>query len=186
MMGKILDFFRGAVPPQPLPPPRQAAAAPPRRPRPPAQTAASAGKPVLVRDDFDGDDVYGQGYVFEGKGPTYAPSGMYLCKVAGTTYDGREKPLQLKAFDPLSAVRLVTDFDNKSDKNAIAVVDASGRHQIGWLERDVAAKVAPRIRKGEQIGAMVLFEWRRHEDRKRCGLRLLLAPAGDFHVTVKD
>jgi hypothetical protein len=142
---------------------------------------------VLVPDCAEGDDVYGRGYVFKDMGPECSPPATLLARVAGVTVEDRPEVLQEECFAPLQPVLLSLQFDNPHDSNAVAVMDPSGDHQVGYVEREVAAVVADLYRrKGIELGALVLFEWRRRADDSRCGIRLLLAPVGELHLRIEE
>jgi hypothetical protein len=88
--------------------------------------------------------------------------------LAGASY--RADALQDDAFAPGRRLALVPEPENEHDSNAVAVWDAGRRLQAGY----VPAEVAPELRGDEQ--AISLWEFR-GEDRRRIGLRVLLAPA---------
>jgi hypothetical protein len=141
---------------------------------------------VLVPGRAEGDDVYGRGYAFKDHDHEWSPPATLLCRVAGVTVGDRPEVLQSAAFAPLEPVLLSLEFDNPHDSNAIAVMTADGTRQVGYVEREVAAVVAKMFRRGTSLGGMVLFEWRRRDDDRRCGLRLLLAPVGDVQLRVEE
>jgi hypothetical protein len=91
-----------------------------------------------------------------------------VVKLAGASY--RLDALQDAAFAPGRRLALVREPDNEHDPNAVAVYDAEGRVQGGY----VPAEVAPSLRGDEQ--AVSLWEFR-GEDGSRIGLRVLIAPA---------
>jgi hypothetical protein len=91
-----------------------------------------------------------------------------VVKLAGASY--RLDALQDDAFAPGRRLALVREPDNEHDPNAVAVYDAEGRVQGGY----VPAEVAPSLRGDEQ--AVSLWEFR-GEDGSRIGLRVLIAPA---------
>jgi hypothetical protein len=91
-----------------------------------------------------------------------------VVKLAGASY--RLDALQDDAFAPGARLALVREPDNEHDPNAVAVYDAAGTLQGGYVPADVA----PSLRGDEQ--AVSLWEFR-GEDGARIGLRVLLAPA---------
>ncbi len=93
---------------------------------------------------------------------------LRVVKLAGSSY--RLDALQDDAFAPGSRLALVREPANEHDPNAIAVWDAKQRVQGGYVPADVA----PELRGDEQ--AVSLWEFR-DDERRRVGLRILLAPA---------
>jgi hypothetical protein len=93
---------------------------------------------------------------------------LRVVKLAGASY--RSEALQDDAFAPGRRLALVREPDNEHDPNAVAIWDVARRLQAGY----VPAEVAPDVRGDEQ--AVALWEFR-GEDRRRIGLRVLLAPA---------
>ncbi|HKN64561.1 MAG TPA: HIRAN domain-containing protein [Gaiellaceae bacterium] len=91
-----------------------------------------------------------------------------VVKLAGASY--RAEALQDDGFAPGRRLALVPEPENEHDPNAVAVWDAEGRLQAGY----VPAEIAPELRGDEQ--AVSLWEFR-GEDGSRIGLRVLLAPA---------
>ena len=92
-----------------------------------------------------------------------------VVKLAGASY--RLEALQDDAFAPGRRLALVREPENEHDPNAVAVWDADGRLQAGY----VPAEIAPALRGDEQ--AVSLWEFR-DDDGRRVGLRVLIAPAG--------
>jgi hypothetical protein len=91
-----------------------------------------------------------------------------VVKLAGASY--RADALQDDAFAPGRRLTLVPEPENEHDPNAVAIWDAERRLQGGYVPADVA----PELRGDEQ--AVSLWEFR-DEQRRRIGLRVLLAPA---------
>ncbi len=94
---------------------------------------------------------------------------LHVVKLAGSSY--RLDALQDDAFAPGRRLALVPEPENEHDPNAVAVWDAGRRLQGGY----VPAELAPQLRGDEQ--AISLWEYR-GEDRRRVGLRVLIAPGG--------
>ncbi|MDR1412329.1 MAG: single-stranded-DNA-specific exonuclease RecJ [Actinomycetes bacterium] len=70
----------------------------------------------------------------------------FYTKLAGVTFEGRQHHLAaLPADAPLELER---QANNPADANAIAVRRADGGHQLGFLNRDLAAQLAPRMDDG--------------------------------------
>jgi hypothetical protein len=91
-----------------------------------------------------------------------------VVRLAGASYRG--DALQDDAFAPGRRLALVREPENEHDPNAVAVFDAEGRVQAGYVPAEVAAEL-----QGDEQ-AVSLWEFRA-EDGRRIGLRLLLAPA---------
>lgn len=74
-----------------------------------------------------------------------------ITMVAGVTWEGRQALLaRMKGNEP---VRLEPEPDNAFDKNAVAVwavLEDMRRYKVGYLPRDLAAQVAPRL-EGESV-----------------------------------
>jgi hypothetical protein len=92
-----------------------------------------------------------------------------VVKLAGASY--RLEALQDDGFAPGRRLALVREPENEHDPNAVAVYDAAGTVQAGY----VPAEIAPALRGDEQ--AVSLWEFR-DDDGRRIGLRVLIAPAG--------
>jgi hypothetical protein len=103
-----------------------------------------------------------------------ASSGITVLKVAGTSY--RAEALQDEAFRPGSRLTLKRDRANEFDPHAVAVWDAGGRIQVGFVPRESAGEVAGRLERAS-LDAWSLWEWR-NESGRRVGLRMLIAPLG--------
>jgi hypothetical protein len=90
-----------------------------------------------------------------------------VIQVAGVSY--RLAALQDEGFEPGRRLALVAEPDNVHDPNAIGVWDADERAQAGYVPADVARELDP-----GDWQAVSLREF--HEDGRRAGLRVLLAP----------
>ena len=135
------------------------------------------GDPVVSER---GERLRGRGVLFhDGDGFAYAwdsrrlreDFGVHVFKVAGVTY--RPDALRLDRFDVGRRVRLVPEPDNPHDPDAIAVRDADGRHQVGYVPRDATRRIRGCVDRGDP--AIVFHQWRL-EDGTRSGLRVLAAP----------
>jgi hypothetical protein len=93
---------------------------------------------------------------------------LRVVKLAGSSY--RLDALQDDAFAPGRRLALVREPENEHDPNAVAIWDEERRLQAGY----VPAEAAPELRGDEQ--ALSLWEFR-DDERRRIGLRVLLAPA---------
>jgi len=114
--------------------------------------------------------------------PELAARGLRVCAVAGA---GRHhaSALASDAAEPGSPLVLRRDPGNPHDPNAIAVESPDG-DQLGWVPRELAAEIAPRLDAGEQWSAIVLREQRASPRDPRTGITMLLAaaPAIEFQV----
>jgi hypothetical protein len=141
----------------------------------------------------DGTELWREGFA-----PIDPESGRYLCwdapemtdagiritHVAGVSY--RRDALQDNRFAPGSTLLLRPEPDNPHDGNAIGVWDQSGTMQVGYLDRQIAAELAPDMRRGRGLGAFVLQEYRLRPDGERCSLVIALASVGMVEVIVED
>jgi hypothetical protein len=82
--------------------------------------------------------------------------------IVGTGYEGRDRTIRAHA-KPGMTVYLVRDKNNPYDRNAIAVCIKihkffwfSGLKQIGFIDRERAAKLAKKIDAGEKIYAWII------------------------------
>ncbi|WP_303839279.1 HIRAN domain-containing protein [Selenomonas ruminantium] len=72
----------------------------------------------------------------------------FYSKIAGVTFDNRQYYISnLSVGDHLIAIR---EYNNAYDANAIALYD-SEKNQLGYIRKEVAAQLAPRIDGGEEI-----------------------------------
>ncbi|MGZ4276447.1 MAG: HIRAN domain-containing protein [Solirubrobacteraceae bacterium] len=108
--------------------------------------------------------------------PELAARGLRVAGVAGAARH-HAAALQSEAAAPGSALVLRRDPGNAHDPNAIAVDSAAGE-QLGWVPRELAAELAPRLDAGERWSAVVLRERRPSPRDPREGVTMLLA-AGD-------
>ena len=104
-----------------------------------------------------------------------AGRGLRVAAVAGAAAHHAEA-LASADVDPGRELRLRRDAANPHDANAIAVESAAGE-QVGWVPRELAAELAPRLDAGEPWSAAVLREQRASPRDPRTGLTMLLAPA---------
>jgi hypothetical protein len=92
-----------------------------------------------------------------------------VVSVAGVSY--RMDVLQDDAFKPGRRLALVAEPHNEHDPNAIGIWDESRHAQAGYVPADVAREL-----RAHEWQAVSLHEF--FEGDQRCGLRVLLAPAG--------
>jgi hypothetical protein len=127
----------------------------------------------------DGGQVWVAGYhVVDGDrylardAPELAERGLRVSGVAGAAQHHAEA-LASGAAAPGSPLELRRDPDNAHDPNAIMVLAAG--EQVGWVPRELAAELAPRLDAGEPWAAVVLRERRDSPRDPRTGLTMLLA-----------
>ena len=102
--------------------------------------------------------------------------GLIVAGAAGAA-QFHDAVLQSEAAEPGLPVLLRRDPGNEHDPNAIAVDVAGGGGQLGWVPRDLAAEIAPRMDGGEAWSAVILREQRASPRDPRTGVTLLLVPA---------
>jgi hypothetical protein len=107
--------------------------------------------------------------------PDLAARGLVVTGVAGAARF-HDDVLQSPGALPGSALTLRRDAGNEHDLNAIAVLVADGE-QLGWVPRDIAARVAGDLDAGRPWSAVVLRERRASPRDPRSGLTMLLAAA---------
>jgi hypothetical protein len=107
--------------------------------------------------------------------PELAARGLRVAGVAGAGAHHAEA-LQADDAAPGRPLDLRRDRDNEHDPNAIAV-HAHGGDQLGWVPREVAEELVPRLDTGESWAAVVLREQRASPRDPRTGITMLLAPA---------
>lgn len=113
--------------------------------------------------------------------PSLAARGLRVAAVAGA---GRHHAEALAGHDvgPGRALELRRDPGNEHDPNAVAVHPSGGGEQIGWVPRELAAELAPRLDAGVTWTAVVLREQRRSPRDPRHGLTMLLAEAARIEL----
>jgi hypothetical protein len=116
--------------------------------------------------------------------PELAARGLRVAGVAGA---GRHHAEALKSDDasPGRPLVLRRDASNEHDPNAIAV-DTQGGEQLGWVPRDLAAELAPRLDAGEPWTAIALREQRPSPRDARTGLTMLLAAAPSVALEIRS
>ena len=90
-----------------------------------------------------------------------------VISVAGVSY--RVEALQDEGFAPGRRLALVAEPANEHDPHAIGIWDADRQAHAGYVPADVAREL-----NAEEWQAVSLREF--HEDGRRAGLRVLLAP----------
>lgn len=76
---------------------------------------------------------------------------QFFTKVVGVTFDNRQN--YVKQCYEGQTLKLVRDKLNPHDKNAIAVY--AGNNQVGFISKEIAAQLAPKIDRGEQYQCYV-------------------------------
>ncbi|HEY3070019.1 MAG TPA: HIRAN domain-containing protein [Gaiellaceae bacterium] len=129
-----------------------------------------------------GEELGGYGYGLrdeEGRAlgwddPALVENGVEVLEVAGTSF--RLPALQDRAFAPGSRLLLRPDPENAYDENAVEVLDAGGRVQVGFVRKERSEALARRLQ-SEQLEVFSLWAWR-NERGQRSALRVLVAPPG--------
>src|SRR4051812_33592992 len=103
-----------------------------------------------------------------------AERGLRVAAVAGAARH-HSAALAADAAAPGRALALRRDPANAHDANAIQVLLETGE-QAGWVPRELAAELAPRLDAGERWSALVLREQRASPRDPRTGLTMLLGP----------
>jgi HIRAN domain len=117
--------------------------------------------------------------------PSLAARGLRVAAVAGAGSHHAEA-LAVEDVGPGRALELRRDPGNEHDTNAIAVHPQGGGAQIGWVPRELAAEIAPRLDAGERWSAVVLREQRRSARDARHGLTMLVARAAGVELRQGD
>lgn len=152
----------------------------------------------VVRDDSefpadDGSTIHSAGYVLldptrnltqVGDDAWLRPIGCRLTKIAGLTHHA--EAAQDPRFAPGQVVVLAPMPDNPVDPHAVGIWDSTGERQVGFVPADHAEEIAGRIAAGEQLGALIMREYRaKDKDGPRIGLIMLIAPVGTVKLSVE-
>jgi len=108
--------------------------------------------------------------------------GLIVTGVAGAGAHHADA-LQSPDAAPGRPLSLVRDPGNEYDANAIAVETAS-RERLGFVGRELAAELAPRLDSGEPFSALVLREQRASPRDPRTGLTMLIAQGATLELAV--
>jgi hypothetical protein len=109
--------------------------------------------------------------------------GIQCLEVVGESY--HREDLQQPGFAAGFPIKLVPEPGNQADPDAVAVRDASGKYQAGYLSRHNAPKILKRIKK--KTGFQALVMWEINIEGKRVSLRILLMDAGtQIKLTMPD
>lgn len=103
--------------------------------------------------------------------PKWGAAGMQLVFAVGVHF--KPKELGRPEFAPGQPVALIREPNNKYDKNAIAVFDASRQIQLGYIARDVANGLQDVV---DICRGYVLREHVDKATKKRVGVKLVIAP----------
>jgi hypothetical protein len=115
--------------------------------------------------------------------PELAAAGLRISGVAGAAQHHADV-LAGDDVAPGRPLQLRRDPDNPHDPNAIAVHATSGG-QLGWVPRELAAELAPRIDAGTPFSAVVLREHRASPRDPRTGVTMLLAAAPAIELRIR-
>ena len=107
--------------------------------------------------------------------------GLLVAGVAGAAAHHGDV-LQSDAARPGAELRLERDPGNPHDRNAVRVLVAG--EQLGWVPRELAVDLAPKLDAGEPWSALVLREQRASPRDPRTGVTMLLAPAERIELDV--
>jgi hypothetical protein len=115
--------------------------------------------------------------------------GLIVTGAAGAA-QFHDEVLQSTGADPGAPLELRREPDNEHDENAIAVEversgAAGGGGRLGFVPRELAAELAPRIDAGEPWSAVVLREHRASPRDPRTSVTILLAPAAGIELDVR-
>ncbi len=114
--------------------------------------------------------------------PELVDAGLRVAGVAGARAH-HDAALQSEAAAPGRALVLRRDRENEHDANAIAV-ETENRDVLGFVPRELAEELAPRLDGGEPWSALVLREQRATPRDPRTGVTMLLAPVAELHLRV--
>jgi HIRAN domain len=115
--------------------------------------------------------------------PELAARGLRVSSVAGAAQH-HVSALESPEAAAGRALVLQRDPANEHDPHAIRVL-LDGGEQVGWVPRELAEELAPRVDAGEVWSAVVLRERRASPRDPRSGLTMLLAPAASIQLRVR-
>jgi hypothetical protein len=110
--------------------------------------------------------------------------GLRVASVAGAGKHHAEA-LASDAASPGRPLVLRRDARNEHDANAVAV-DLPGGEPLGFVPRELAAEIAPRLDAGARWSAVALRESRPSPRDPRTGLTMLLAAAPAVTLVVRS
>lgn len=108
--------------------------------------------------------------------------GLLTCGVAGAAAHHGDV-LANEEVQPGAPLTLRRDPANEHDPDAIAV--HAGEGQLGWVPRELAAELAPKLDAGEEWSAVILREQRASPRDPRTGVTMLLAPAAQIELDIR-
>lgn len=149
----------------------------------PCDTPAESPAKRLVEELFERADEYLAREEYSG----IVDEPTFNTKLVGVTFEGRQE--HIAALVPATPLRLERRPDNPYDANAIAVLAPDGT-QVGFLNRRLAAVLAPAVDKGVEYD-IELTEVTGGEDGKSLGVnvRLMrrdLAAVDDLEVFARE
>jgi len=139
---------------------------------PPLRPAQSAGQRIELigprSKDFymvpkeSGFDLYRQGSGMVKWISLRPDDPVWAFGITGVQFqpDGHEL-MSSEAFAPGARVTFEREPDNPADPNAVAILDALGDRQVGYVPRAWADDVADRLDDGEALDAWVVWEKRK-------------------------
>jgi hypothetical protein len=111
-----------------------------------------------------------------------AAAGLHVAHVAGAAQH-HAAALESAAVEPGAPLVLRRNPENPHDPHAIAVHESGAAgEQVGWVPKDLAARIAPELDAGRSWSAVLLRERRASPRQPRTGLTMLLAPAGAIEL----
>jgi len=144
------------------------------------QYAAQPDSPFRYRLDYrDAEEGFGRGYLVvrnaDGRVLRWRtlPKSQGLESVAVVGEQYRLDALQDEAFAPGRPLRLVREPENEYDPNAVAVCDAEGRLQAGYVPRTEAERIGKKLEADAGLRCYSVWELT-DEDGRRVQLRILL------------
>jgi HIRAN domain-containing protein len=100
--------------------------------------------------------------------------GLESVDVRGESH--RTEALQSSTFAAGAPLTLIPEPENPYDPNAVGVWDEARTRQAGYIPREHAARIGKRLRAGEPVRCIVMWEERRRG--QRVSLRVLLLREG--------
>jgi len=142
---------------RPLPPPTRSEAAFDAllatfgQPQPAVVAAAAAAVPLEPQAFLDRLYAQSEGYLEKDRFASIGDAYEFYTKVVGVTFEGRQDVIG--GLLPGAPVELRREPDNPHDSNAIGVF--FGALQTGFLRKEIARRLAPKIDAGERYRAQI-------------------------------
>jgi single-stranded-DNA-specific exonuclease len=114
---------------------------------PEAGATPEAGAARFVSDLF----ARGREFLVRDRFATIGEAGEFFTKIVGVSFEGRQNIVA--GLQAGQALTLARDPGNVHDSNAVAV--RFGTLHLGYLRREIAAKIAPKIDAGDSYSAVV-------------------------------